>query len=162
MLLVLWGTIFVFADRIKVVQHNSQTLLRRWRTLNGSFKKIPIPHHIENVCDPEWRKKIFKCRGRRFCYSEYSKMPDGVVSFMIMVFRWYGSKNCGTTSNYERARVFFLYNISLCTGLFCTGLWASDRGMHCTCLVISSGRHFVKYWGGECQGLCEIYMSVPW
>ena len=26
-----------------------------------------------------------------------------------------------------------------------------------------SGGHFMKYWGGgECQGPCKIYMSVPW
>ena len=88
----------------------------------GQSRKYPYLTHIGNLCDPEWRKKIFKCRGRHFRYSEYSKMPDGVVNFMIMVFRWYSSKNCGTTGNYEQARVFFLYNISLCTGLFCTGL----------------------------------------
>ena len=26
----------------------------------------------------------------------------------------------------------------------------------------NSGEHFMKYWGGECQGPCKIYMSVPW
>ena len=28
----------------------------------------------------------------------------------------------------------------------------------------NSGGHFMKYWGGggECQGPCKIYMSVPW
>ena len=27
----------------------------------------------------------------------------------------------------------------------------------------TSGGHFMKYWGGgECQGPCKIYMSVPW
>ena len=25
-----------------------------------------------------------------------------------------------------------------------------------------SGGHFMKHWGGECQGPCKIYMSVPW
>ena len=49
-------------------------------------------------------------------------MADGVVNFMIMVFRWYSSKNCGMAGNYKQARVFFLYNISLCIGLLCTGL----------------------------------------
>ena len=27
---------------------------------------------------------------------------------------------------------------------------------------LSSGGHFMKYWGGECQEPCKIYMSVPW
>ena len=25
----------------------------------------------------------------------------------------------------------------------------------------NSGGHFMKYLGGECQGSCNIYMSVP-
>ena len=27
--------------------------------------------------------------------------------------------------------------------------------------LFSSGGHFMKYWGGECQGPRKIYMSVP-
>ena len=26
----------------------------------------------------------------------------------------------------------------------------------------ASGRHFMKYWGDECQGPRKIYMSVSW
>jgi hypothetical protein len=39
-----------------------------------------------------------------FRYSEYTKMPDGIVNFMITVFRLYSRKNCGT--KYRQARVF--------------------------------------------------------
>ena len=54
-----------------------------------------------------------------FC-AVFSKMPNRVVNFIITVFRLYSRKNCGTTAKYQQARVFFLYNISICTGLFCT------------------------------------------
>ena len=43
-----------------------------------------------------------------FHYSEYTKMCDGIVNFMITVFRLYSRKNCGT--KYRQARVFLLYN----------------------------------------------------
>ena len=46
-----------------------------------------------------------------FHYSEYTKMCDGIVNFMITVFRLYSRKNCGT--KYRQARVFLLYNTGL-------------------------------------------------
>lgn len=39
--------------------------------------------------------------GRNCRYSEWSKMPDGIIKFMITVSRLYGRKNCGTTANYR-------------------------------------------------------------
>ena len=77
-------------------------------------------------------------------------MPDGIVNFIITVLLLYSRKNCGTITNYQQARVFFSYNISLITEckisfllIICS---SSDRAMHCTSLVFlfKVSVHFTK------------------
>ena len=55
---------------------------------------------------PETSHAKHPFRGRNSCYSEYSKMRDKIVNFMITVFRLYNRKNCGTITNYQQRRVF--------------------------------------------------------
>ena len=43
-----------------------------------------------------------------FRYSEYSKMLDGIVNFMISVFRLYGKKDCDTTGPTFKMSLMYL------------------------------------------------------
>ena len=62
--------------------------------------------------------KLANCRGQNSHYSECSKMPDGIVNFMISVFRLYGEKNCSTTRATFKMSLMYL-NCKLFNKLYC-------------------------------------------
>ena len=72
-----------------------------------------------------------------FRYSENSKMPGGIVNFMITVFRLYSRKNCGTTCTmYRQGRVVLLCNITayaLVLDFFYRSLSHCTVQLHCYC-----------------------------